>query len=70
MRKPLYRSPSSRTIAWAVYLGANTARRLSREWRLSRPQARRQLAYACRAGYLVRVGHGVYEAVQGHILAA
>ena len=36
------------TIAWAVWLGANTAGRLAREWKITKAQAASRLYRACR----------------------
>ena len=43
----------TRPIAYAVWLGANTARRLAREWRISLSRARARLRYAEKKGIVV-----------------
>jgi hypothetical protein len=48
---------------WAVYLGCNTARRLAREWSITKYQAARLLGYACDRKIIRRASRGCYEAV-------
>ncbi len=44
--------PRFEPIVWAVWLGANTAHRLAREWRISLQKARGRLQYAADIGLL------------------
>ncbi len=60
IRKPIFASRAAAACSYAVALGANNARRLSREWRVSRTQASRSLSYACALGTIRRVGFGQY----------
>lgn len=47
---------------WAVFLGANTATKLAREWRMERSSARRHLERAARHRIVRHRRRGVYEA--------
>lgn len=47
---------NDRAVAWAVHLGANTPRRLAREWEIPNKQAQYLLGLSLKNDYLVRVG--------------
>jgi len=55
------RNESMAALPWAVWLGANTTRRLAEEWGVSRPTATKWLQEGRRAGVLRsrKVGHAV-----------
>lgn len=44
----------NRTVAWAVLLGANTAKRLGHEWGISLKAAWEHLDRTCQAGFIER----------------
>ena len=49
-------------VAWAVWLGCTTARRLAGEWGVSSLRAAQLLADAAAAGRIVRLRRGRYSA--------
>jgi hypothetical protein len=55
-----------RTVAWAVYLGANTAGALAREWSLSAQAACIALRSARTAGLIAIRKHG-HVGLAGHV---
>ena len=65
-------SPEASPIVWAVYLGADTSRRLAAQWRISFHGARARLRHAAKKGTLRVVGKrkvgGVYSSVYESIL--
>lgn len=64
IRKPrLSKSRAAAVCSWAVALGANTSKRLAKEWRITPEQARQRLSYACAAGEIQRCGYGKYASL-------
>lgn len=52
---------------WAVYLGANTPRRLAREWDIPIARAARILGDLHRAGAIDRRGRGRYHTIPSEL---
>ena len=50
-------APGATPIVWAVYLGANTHRRLATQWNTGRDTAKSLLNNAVKAGDLILLGH-------------
>lgn len=59
---------TNQNIGWAVYLGANTPKRLALEWGIGRSRAIRLLKRAEKARVIVRQA-GIHYAVNSYFVA-